>query len=188
MRMSGSVLGKGKSGCVKLLTAFCLTVTLLLFVLPCSSADVDPILIDKPSPYVYECGENLFLEVLVAPIMDYATGGRRAKENFFFLTVEVLFLENTPWNGMDKSSFVLKHTDPSGVSETYPLNYMMTMMMGMKSGWKTLADRLKFGTLFSLYLVFDIPLSDKQGWSLVFQPAQRGGRPVCETEVPLRVR
>ncbi len=155
--------------------------------LPAAAADIDPILIDKPSYLVHECGENLFFEVLVDPVIDYVTGGRHAKDRYFVFTAELLFLEDLPWNGIDKGSFVLRHTDGEE-EELYPLDYMMTMMMGLKNGWHTISDTLIFGTLLKMTLVFDVKTPDRDGWSLLLQPAERGGSPVCEIEIPLRMQ
>ena len=169
-----------------------LWITLLFLVLfaviPASGADVDPILIDKPNFLVEECSKDLFFEVLVDPVIDYNTGGRKAEDLFFFLTAELLYLRDDPWNGLDKGSFTLKRTLPDGTEELYPLNYMMTMMFSMKNGWKTLSDELAFPRLLKLVLVFDVKTMDRKGWSLIVAPAERGGEAECQIEVPLRVQ
>ena len=105
------------------------------------AVDIDPILIDKPSVFVYECSENLFFEVLVDPIIEYNTGGRQAENEFFILTAEFLFLEEKSWSGLDKNSFELRHTLPDGTVEVYPLNYMMTVKFGMQNTWKTISNQ-----------------------------------------------
>ena len=155
--------------------------------LPAAAADVDPILLDRPSSLVFECGENLFFEVLVNPVIEYSTGGRHAENQFFFLTAELLFLEDRAWDGLDKSGFVLKHTTSKG-EELYPLNYMMTMMLGLKNRWKTISDPLVFGDLLKMTLVFDVQTLDRNGWSLLLNLAERGRTPVCEVEVPLTMQ
>ncbi len=156
--------------------------------LSCHAADIDPILLDKPSDLVFECNENLFFEILVNPVIEYATGGRHAKDQFLFLTSEFLFLEEKSWKGLDKTSFELRHVKNDGSEESYPLNYAMTVMLAMKNGWLTLSDTLSFGTLTMLPLVFDINTLDKNGWTLIFRPAERGGSAVCEVEIPLKVQ
>ena len=172
----------------KLLFIF-LFALLLCAALPCCAqiSKVDPILITTPNPWVYECTEDLVLELLVQPTIDRTTGGRYADNFFLFLTVEFLYLRESPWNGLDKSSFVLKYTGPDGAVVTYPLNYMMTSMLSMKNNWDTLSFQLAIPTLLKINLVFDIPAIEKNGWSLLFRPAQRGGSPECEVEVPLEI-
>lgn len=168
---------------------FLLSILLLLIsVLVCSAADIDPILLDQPSPLVYECSEDLFFEVLVDPVMEYATGGRRAENLFFFLTAEFLYLEDGTWKGLDKNSFELRHLRADGKEETFPLNYVMTVMASMKNGWLTFSDNIPFATLMKMNLVFDVNTLDKNGWTLIFRPAERGGEPACEIEIPLKVR
>lgn len=171
----------------KLLTVLFLLISALSTFAVCS-ADVDPILIDKPSPIVFECGDDYFLEIPNGAVIEYSLGGRRADDYYLFISTEFLFLGETTWKGMDKSSFVLKHSVSGSGEETYPLNYAMTSMMSMRSGWKTLSDSLTFATLVPMYLVFDIPTNNRQGWSLIFQPAERGGTAVCEVEIPLRIQ
>lgn len=162
---------------------------LLCAALPCGAqiSKVDPILLTTPNPWVYECTEDLVLELLVQPTIDRTTGGRYAENYYLFMTVEFLYLKEFPWNGMDKSSFVLKHTDPAGEVVTYPLNYMMTSMLAMKNNWDTLSFQLAMPTLLKINLVFDIPEIDENGWSLLFRPAQRGGNAECEVEIPLKI-
>ena len=163
-----------------------LAVLMLCAAVPCGAqiSKVDPILLKTPNPWVYECTEELVLELLVAPEITYSTGGRDAENYFFYLTVEFLYLQDWPWNGLDKNSFLLRH-DESG--EIIPLNYMMTSMLGIKNHWKTMADPLELGSLIKLDLVFDVDSADRTGWTLLFRPAERGDEPSCEVEIPLTV-
>ena len=138
---------------------FMILLTLLLFTaLPCGAqiSKVDPILLTTPNPWVYECTDELVLELLVAPVIEYSTGGKDAENYFFFFTVEFLYLQDRPWNGLDKNSFMLKHTGSDGSAEIIPLNYMMTSMMSLKNHWKTMADPLQLGSLIKLELVFEV--------------------------------
>ncbi len=174
---------------MKKFTALLLSLFILgMTVIHSSAADIDPILLDKPDPRVFECNEDLFFEVLVDPVIEWSVGGRQAKVVYFYLTAEFLFLEDAPWKGLDKSSFELRHLNDDGTVETYPLNYMMTVMQAMKNGWLTLSDTLSFATLMKLNLVFDVDILKKDGWSLIFRPAERGGSAVCEVEIPLKVK
>ena len=172
----------------KLLFVFLLSL-LLCTALPCAAqiSKVDPILLTTPNPWVYECTDELVLELLVAPVIEYSTGGKDAENYFFFFTVEFLYLQDRPWNGLDKNSFMLKHTGSDGSAEIIPLNYMMTSMMSLKNHWKTMADPLQLGSLIKLELVFDVDTMDQNGWSLLMRPAERGSYPVCEMEIPLTI-
>ena len=170
----------------RVLFVFLLTV-LLCAVLPCGAqiSKVDPILIDTPNPWVFECTEDLVLEMLVEPRIDYETADRLADDYFLFLTVEFLYLQERPWNGLDRNCFVLKHTDKDGTERTFPLNFMMTASMSMRNSWHTMSDPLTYPSLRKLELVFDVDTIDHEGWSLIFRPAERGGEPVCELEIPM---
>ena len=174
----------------KLKKSYIMLIMLIVFAagFPAAAADVDPILIDKPNFLVEECNQDLFFEVLVDPVIDYNTGGRKAEDLFFFLTAELLYLREEPWKGLDKSSFVLKRTLADGTEEYYPLNFMMTNMLSLKNGWKTFSDELAFPRLLVMTLVFDVKTLDKKGWSLIVAPAERGGEAACEIEIPLRVQ
>lgn len=163
-------------------------ILVLMAVFSCSASDIDPILLDEPSSIVHECGENLFLEIPGKAAIENVFGGRYAKGYFLFFSAEFLFLEDSVWNGMDKNSFVLKHTGNDGSEEFFALNYMMTSMMSTQNGWKTLSDTYSFGRLVPMYLVFTVPMKTNQGWSLIFQPAERGGTASCSVEIPLKVQ
>lgn len=175
---------------MKKFLAFFLLTVVFCAVLPCGAQfqKVDPILIDKPNNWVYECNDELVLELFVQPDIDYSISGKHAKDYFFFLTVEFLYLQNYSWNGLDKNSFELKYSDKEGTEHIYPLNYMMTGMMSMKNGWHTMADTLNYPSLMKLLLVFDVDTMTQKDWTLIFHPAQRGGEPVCEVEIPLVYR
>ena len=64
----------------KLLFVFLLSL-LICTALPCAAqiSKVDPILLTTPNPWVYECTDELVLELLVAPEIEYSTGGRDAE-------------------------------------------------------------------------------------------------------------
>ena len=163
----------------------------LMFALTLSAAAqqyIDPILLDKPDPNVYQCGEDLFLEKLGEATIGRVLGGNMAKEQFFFFRAELLYLREAPWNGIAKESFVLKQITSDGKEVLYPLNYMMTVKFGMQNTWKTISNQMTFATLMDLMLVFDVPYNVKaQSLSMIFRPSERDGEPVCEVEVPLKV-
>lgn len=165
----------------------CLIVSLTA-VLCCCAESIDPILLDEPSDIVFTCDDKIFIEVPSKAFIDHTTSGRVTSDYFFVFTAEVLFLDETIWNGMDKNSFTLKHVDEEGNEVLYPLNLMMTMMLTMKNNWRTLSDELIFADLRMADLVFTVKTNEKKGWSLLFSPAERGSIGNCEVEVPLWVR
>ena len=159
---------------------------LLCSFLPCA-ADIDPILVDKPYPTVFECSPDMFIEVPGIAYISYNLGDRAAEKYFLYFKAEVLYLEEEIWDGIDKSSFLLKHTTSEGSVTQYALNYMMTARESLINEWPTMSDPLFFGWLLPLNLVFDVPKMEKDGWSLIFRPAERGGNAVCEIEIPIEV-
>ena len=160
---------------------------LLCSFLPCA-ADIDPILVDKPFPTVYECSPDMFIEVPGVAYISYNLGDRAAEKFFLYFKAEVLYLQEGIWDGLDKSSFVLKHTSSDGLEIRYALNYMMTARESLVNKWPTMSEPLSFGWLLPMNLVFNIPQMERNGWSLVFRPAERGGEAVCEIEIPIKVR
>lgn len=149
--------------------------------------DIDPILVDKPNPFVYECSENMFMEIPKPASIFTAIGEVNAADHYFFVKAEVLYLEDGTWDGIDESSFVLKHINEEEQVELFPLNYMMTARESLINEWPTFSEPLFFGWLLPINLVFDVPADHPDGWSLLFRPAERGGDPVCEIEIPLKV-
>ena len=151
------------------------------------AADIDPILIDKPSPIVYECSRNMYIEIPRYGTIYYTIDDIDAEVYFLLLKAEVLYLEEGIWDGIDKSSFILKHKNAEGQEDLFQLNYMMTARESLVNEWPTISEPLFFGWLLPINLIFDIPTGDNKGWSLIFRPAERGGDPVCEIEIPLKV-
>lgn len=147
---------------------------------------IDPILVDRPDYRVFECSSNMFIEIPYAADFYYRLGGVRAENYFLFVKAEVLFLEDTVWNGLDKGSFELRHQDAHGGSESFPLNYMLTARESMINEWPSMSEPLFFGWLLPLNLVFEVPVNEKEGWTLYYRPAERGGSAICEVEVPIR--
>ena len=168
---------------------FLITIVLLAAVigLPCS-AEIDPIMKDKPSPIVFECNEDLFIEIPDMASIIYTIGDARAENYFLRLRAEVLYAGEGTWDGLDSSSFQLKYTDTEGNVTYYDLNYMMTAREGLINEWPTMSDPLFLGWLLPLRLVFDVDSMNYKSWSLIFRPAERGGKPVCEIEIPFKVR
>lgn len=155
----------------------------------CFGQDIDPILLDKPSRFVFDCDNNIFIEVTSKGSITYGIAGRHNPNGkpYLFFEAEVLYLEEGIWDGLAKESFVLKHVDAKGNEKLFPLDYVMTVMMGMKNGWKTISDDFMLGELRLVDLVFEIDKFEPTGWSLLFRPAERGKEMICEVEVPLKV-
>ena len=172
---------------------FFLTMLLLLvmytFVLSCAAADViDPILLDEPNEKVFCCKNDIFIELLQKEIISKVASGRTAPEYFILFPAEVLFLVDDTWEGIDRTSFSLKHTDADGNETFYPLNYAISMMSNLKVHWPLFSKPLKFTDLRITNLVFNVPYV-LDGWTLVFRPTERGAEsPYCEIDVPLNLR
>ena len=147
--------------------------------------EIDPILIDEPNEKVFQCGESLFIELPEPAKILNTLAERQANAYFLFFKTEVLFLEKDGWNGLDKSSFQMIHTDDEGNETVYPLNLMMTSLASLQYGWKSLSDPLYHTSLTKYILAFNVPTTDNQNWTLVFRPAERGGDAYCEIQIPL---
>lgn len=152
------------------------------------AVDIDPIMIDKPSPIVYECSRNMFIEVPRNAWISYNLSDIHAENYFFIVKTEVLYLEEGIWDGIDENSFLLKHINAEGEEDLFSLNYMMTARESLINEWATISEPLFFGWLLPINLVFDVPVNNNKDWSLIFQPSERGGEPVCEIEIPLKVQ
>ncbi len=160
----------------------------LITLLPCS-ADIDPILLNKPNDAVFGCRNDIFFEFLDDAVISKTVCGRVTDAFYLYFKAEILFLVEESWDGIDKSSFRLRHISQDGTQETYPLDYAITMNTNLRYEWKTLSDRLYFTSLTPYYLVFKVPSMVTVGWTLLFSPTQRGGTtPYCEIEIPLKVR
>lgn len=164
----------------------------LLFVIPAAAqsdlSEIDPILIDEPNEKVFQCGEFLFLELPEPVHTAYSYLGQHAEERFLFFKTELLFLEKTGWNALDKNSFQLEHTGSDGSVNTYSLNYVMTTAASLDYGWKSLSAPLNHTSLLKYILVFDGPFVLRGNWKLIFQPAERGGERYCSIEIPLKIQ
>ena len=160
---------------------------LMTAVIPCA-AQVDPILINEPHPNVFDCNNDVFLELVEKPSMIRSTSGKVAKGTFILLNTEILFLIDTTWDGIDKNSFTLKRTAEDGSEAFYPLDYVTSMMLNLRHSQKTFSDPMKFTSLTAYYLIFDVDSYKKDGWTLMFRPTERGGDlPYCEVDIPLPV-
>ncbi len=173
----------------KIILILFLTLSVFSFVPPCMAYNVvDPILIDEPNEKVFGCKNDIYIEILQKEIISKVASGRTATEYFILFPVEVLFLVNDTWEGIDRTSFSLKLTDKDGNETFYPLNYAFSMMSNLKVHWPLFSKPLKFTDLRLTNLVFNVPYV-LDGWTLVFRPTARGASaPYCEIDIPLNLR
>lgn len=163
------------------------SVLILLTVLPCGA--IDPILLDEPNENVFGCENDIFIELMEKASIGKNTAGRNAVDNFLYVKTEVLFLADETWNGIDKNSFKLRHTAEDGTTEEFPLNFAITTLSNLRNGWASLAEGMYFTSLSTINLVFDVNITDKEGWTLLFSPSERGsGKVYCDMEIPLPVK
>ena len=162
---------------------------ILLSVISCGAADIDPILLNQPNDNVFGCKNDVFIELTSQPTIGKVASGRSTKNNFIVLQAEILFLIENTWNGLDKNSFAVKHTDSDGNEEVFPLNYAISMMANQKVSWYTFSEPFKFTDLRHTNLVFEVTLNTTEGWALIFIPTERGSESsYCNIEIPLKVR
>ncbi|MBQ6502580.1 MAG: hypothetical protein IJI57_01540 [Flexilinea sp.] len=166
-----------------------LMVAAITVVSPCHAAEIDPILLNEPNPYVFGCRNDVFIELTQQPYLSKVASGRTAADYFIYFRAKILFLVEGSWNGIDKSSFEIKHTTADGHHTYYPLDYAVTMIANLKDGWHTFAEPYDFTDLRNTNLIFDVVPYSYEGWSFVFRPTERGSAtPYCEIEIPLKVR
>ena len=147
---------------------------------------VDPILLTDPHPNVFSCKNDIFIEIPAKPTIGKTASNRYTNNFFVEFRVEILFLLEETWNGIDRKSFTLKHKTADDVETSYPLNYAITMMSNLKNSWFTFAEPYDFADLRYTNLIFEVVPYDTSGWSLVFRPTERGSEsPYCEVTIPL---
>lgn len=174
---------------MKKLMLLTLLVLILVPILPCAAVEVDPILLDEPNEKVFGCKNDIFIELSQPTTMSKVASGRSTRNNFILIQAEILFLLDTTWNGIDKSSFSLKWTDPDGAVSVFPLNYAISMMANKKLTWHIFSEPYRFTDLKHTNLIFEVTPYSYDGWTLVFRPTERGtGTPYCEINIPLTIK
>lgn len=164
-----------------------LSVVILLSAISCAAEKVDPILLDEPNEAVFGCKNDIFIELTKPVSISKVASGRTATDYYIIMEAEILFLIDGRWNGIDRSSFTLKHTDNEGAITVYPLNYAISMMANQKVTWHVFSEPYEFTDLHHTNLIFNVPYL-LEGWSLLFRPTERGSNtPYCEIEIPLKV-
>ena len=152
--------------------------------------NLDPILVDQPSNFVFDCKNDIFIEISTQAVVGNVVAQRRAKNQFLAMTVKILYLAEKELDGLDKASFTLVHTEGDGSKTKYPLNYAMSMIATRNKGnYVSFGQTLKLPSYWTLDLVFDIDTLDRKNWELIFTPMSRGGTDVyCEIVVPFTAR
>lgn len=172
----------------KIMLITIVSILVLLCILPCS-ADTDPILLTEPNENVFGCKNDIFIELMEKATIGKNTAGRNAVDNFLYMKTEILFLADEQWEGIDKNSFRVRHTTEDGTTEEFPLDFAITTLSNLRNGWSTLADEMYFTSLSTINLVFDVIPTDKEGWTFLFSPSERGSNNVyCDMEIPLTVK
>ncbi len=165
---------------------------LIVLLLPATGicfAEADPILVSEPNENVFACGEDVYIELLDAPIIAKQAFGRTAEENYMSFKVRMLFLADVAWEAIDKNSFSLIYEDAEGKETDYPLDYAISMLSNRRNGWNSLSSIVDYPAYFTMSLVFDVGSTEKESWTLVFRPTERGAEePLCESLIPLNVK
>lgn len=167
-----------------------LTVFLMSPGIVSAQRNLDPILVDQPSNYVFDCKNDIFIEISTQAVVGNVVAQRVAKNQFLSMTVKILYLADKELNGLDKASFTLVHTEGDGSRKEYPLNFAMSMIATRNKGnYVSFGQPLKLPSYWTMDLVFDIDTLDRKNWELIFTPMSRGGNDVyCEIVVPFTAR
>ena len=164
-----------------------LSAMILVSAITCAAEKVDPILLNEPNEAVFGCKNDIFIELTKPVSISKVASGRTAADYFIIIEAEILFLIDGRWNGIDRNSFTLKHTENDGTTTIFPLNYAVSMMANQKVTWHIFSEAYEFTDLHHTNLIFNVPYL-LEGWSLLFRPMERGSNaPYCEIEIPLQV-
>lgn len=149
----------------------------------------DPILLDEANDAVFSCKNDIFIEVSQQAAIGKQTANRTAEDQYLFLTVKILYLADEPMQGLDRTCFSVQHTAEDGSRTEYPLNFAVSMISNRIKGNINMAKTLKLPAFWTLDLVFNVDTLDKNNWTLVFTPMERGGNEAyCQIDVPLAVK
>lgn len=167
----------------------CLMVLLFGAIPAFAQQKTDPILLDEPNDAVFDCKNDIFIEVSTPAAIGKQTAARTAEDQYLFMTVKVLYLAEQPMKGLDRASFTAFHTAEDGTTSEYPLNFAVSMISNRIKGNINMAKTLKLPAFWTLDLVFNVDTTDKANWTLLFAPMERGtDTPYCEINVPLAVK
>ena len=170
-------------------TIICLGIFLMLTIPACAQLKIDPILQEGTGEGIYDCKNDIFIEVSTPPMIGKQTASRTAEDQYLYMTVKILYLAEEKMEGLDRTSFKIIHNAEDGSTTEYPLNFAVTMIGNRIKGNTNMAKTLKLPTYRTLDLVFNVDTIDKNNWTLVFCPMERGGEePYCKIDVPLAVK
>ena len=170
-------------------TIFFLSVFLMLTLPSMAQLKIDPILLDEPNEAIFDCKNDIFIEVSTQPMIGKQTANRTAEDQYLYMTVKILYLADQPMQGLDRTSFSLLHAAEDGSETEYPLNFAVSMISNRIKGNINMAKLLKLPAFWTQDLVFNVDTLDKSNWTLVFTPMERGGEEAyCRIDVPLTVK
>ena len=151
---------------------------------------MDPILLDEPNDAIFNCKNDIFFEVSTQAAIGKQFAGRTAEDQYLYMTVKILYLAERSMKGLDRKSFSLIHINNDESQTEYPLNFALSMMSNRIKGNINFSEKtLKMPAYWTLDLVFNIDSTDKENWTLVFNPVDRGGKDsYCQINVPLYIK
>lgn len=153
---------------------FCLFL-LVLAAKPAICADMDPILLNKPSSIVVGCNNDYFMQIKGQAVITATLGKHSARsgELYLFILADVLYLSADFWDdGIDTSSFIITNTTAGDWIGS--LNTAVTQDELVQKDYDLLSDPLACPSYKTYRLVFTIPstMTDKNHWVLHFSPTQ----------------
>ena len=137
-------------------TFFVLCVFLMLTLPSMAQMKIDPILLDEPNDAIFDCKNDIFIEVSTQPMIGKQTANRTAEDQYLYMTVKILYLANQPMQGLDRTSFTVRHTAEDGSEAEYPLNFAVSMISNRIKGNINMAKPLKLPAYWTLDLVFNV--------------------------------
>lgn len=150
---------------------------------------LDPILLDEENENIYNCKNDIFIEVSSQTAIGKQFAGRTAEDQYLYMTVKILYLAEQKMEGLDRKSFNLFHLDEEGNERIYPLNFAVTMMSNRIKQNINIAKTLKLPAYWTLDLVFNVDTTNKDNWILKFTPMDRGTENIyCQIDVPLIIK
>lgn len=131
-----------------------------------------------------DCGE-ISIQFMEKPKTAKSMAGVKAADTFISMKVQLIYISDTLWGALDKSSFELVNKTDEG-EKAFPLNFAVSTLLSKSSGADALVEELVFPTLYNYYLVFDTEAL-RENWYLHFTPKERGSSdaPYCDLMLPI---